>query len=72
MGELDGSRSERVVWLSSKLEEGGVAAPILDNVRGEIFLKAVNSLALNLVAVRPNPPALCRHERRDGLVESHQ
>ena len=55
MGELDGSRSVRVVWLSSKLEEGGVAAPILDNVRGEIFLKAVNSLALNLVAVRPNP-----------------
>ena len=71
MGELDGSRSERVVWLSSKLEEGGVAAPILDNVRGEIFLKAVNSLALNLVAVRPNP-TLYKHKRRDGLVESHQ
>ena len=71
MGELDGSRSERVVWLSSKLEEGGVAAPILDNVRGEIFLKAVNSLALNLVAVRPNS-ALYKHEHRDSLVESHQ
>ena len=71
MGELDGSRSERVVWLSSKLEEGGVAAPILDNVRGEIFLKAVNSLALNLVAVRPNP-TLYKPKRRDGLVESHQ
>ena len=68
MGELDGSRSERVVWLSSKLEEGGVAAPILDNVRGEIFLKAVNSLALNLVAVRNNQAS----KHRDGLVESHQ
>ena len=40
-------------------------------MRGEIFLKAVNSLALNLVAVRPNP-ALCKQKRRDGLVESHQ
>jgi len=51
VGELDGSSSPRVQTLAAALERGGIAAPVTTDIRSEIFIKAVNSLAFNLVAV---------------------
>jgi len=51
IGELDGSTSPRVERLAAALEAGGIPAPRAPNIRSEIFIKSVNSLAFNLVAV---------------------
>lgn len=51
VGEIDGSRSERVVRLSELLGEAGIYAPVRENIRGDIWVKFVNSLCWNPVAV---------------------
>lgn len=51
VGEIDGTSSARVRRLVRALERGGIPAPETDEIRSEIFIKAVNSLAFNLVAV---------------------
>lgn len=51
VGELDGSRSERVDRLADALERGGIPAPRVPCIRSEIFIKSLNSLAFNVVAV---------------------
>jgi 2-dehydropantoate 2-reductase len=51
LGELDGTRSHRVQRLANALEKGGVPAPQVSNIRSEIFIKSINSLAFNVVAV---------------------
>lgn len=50
MGEPDGSRSARVEALSAAFVAAGINAPIRDNIRGEIWVKAINSLCWNAVA----------------------
>jgi len=54
IGELDGSSSDRVRRLAEALERGGVPAPQVSNIRSEIFIKSINSLAFNIVAVLGN------------------
>lgn len=54
LGEPDGSQSRRVERLAAALERGGVAAPVVPDIRAEIFMKSVNSLAFNVVAVLGN------------------
>lgn len=51
IGELDGSRSERVVRLSELLGASGIEAKVNDNIRAAIWMKFVNSLCWNPVAV---------------------
>lgn len=51
IGELDGSRSERVVTLSRLLTESGIDSKVNDNIRSAIWVKFVNSLCWNPVAV---------------------
>jgi 2-dehydropantoate 2-reductase len=51
LGELDGSRSRRVERLAAALERGGVPAPQVSNIRSEIFIKSINSLAFNIMAL---------------------
>ncbi|NIF55143.1 2-dehydropantoate 2-reductase [Burkholderia sp. Ax-1724] len=51
VGEIDGSRSERVVCLSELLSDAGIYAPVRENIRGDIWVKFVNSLCWNPVAV---------------------
>jgi 2-dehydropantoate 2-reductase len=51
IGELDGKPSARVTRLCDALEAGGIMAPRGLNIRSEIFIKAVNSLCFNTVAV---------------------
>ncbi len=50
IGEPDGSRSERVLSLSRLLTEAGLNARVRPDIRGDIWVKAVNSLCWNPVA----------------------
>ncbi len=50
VGELDGRETERVRRLSGALVRAGFKAPILPDIRGEIWLKAVGALAFNPIS----------------------
>jgi 2-dehydropantoate 2-reductase len=47
LGELDGSRSERVVAISEALAAGGLKAPVQPRLRREIWLKLIGNATLN-------------------------
>jgi 2-dehydropantoate 2-reductase len=59
VGELDGSVSERVQTVSECLTRGGFKAPVLDNIRAEIWLKLWGNLTFNPIS------ALTRATLRD-------
>ena len=50
IGELDGSNSPRVMALSETLQRAGFKAPVLDDIRSEIWLKAWGSLSFNPIS----------------------
>ncbi len=50
IGELDGSRSERVRRFSEAFERAGLEAPVLDDVRAEAWLKLWGNLAFNPIS----------------------
>ncbi len=50
LGELDGSISERVNRVSACLINAGFKAPVLDNIRSEIWLKLWGNLTFNPVS----------------------
>jgi 2-dehydropantoate 2-reductase len=50
LGEPDGSRSERVVAISSKLAKAGLKAPITSRIRNEIWLKVLGNATLNPIS----------------------
>ncbi|MCM5681945.1 2-dehydropantoate 2-reductase [Schlegelella sp. S2-27] len=50
LGELDGTSTERVRDLSACLEHAGFKAPVLDNIRAEIWLKLWGNLTFNPVS----------------------
>jgi len=71
LGEPDRSRSDRVVKLSEVLETGGLKAPIVPEIRNEIWLKlwgnlcfnpisALTRATLDVVATDPGTRALAR------------
>jgi 2-dehydropantoate 2-reductase len=51
IGELDGTVSPRLRRLSEALSNAGIKAPIRTNIRGDIWIKFVNSLCWNPVAL---------------------
>lgn len=51
IGELDGRASDRVRRLSELLVASGIAAKVSDNIRSAIWVKFVNSLCWNPVAL---------------------
>lgn len=51
IGEPDGSRSERVMRLAEVMKQGGLHAPVRSDIRGEIWIKMINSMCWNPVAV---------------------
>lgn len=51
IGELDGSLSPRVTALGETLGRAGIHAPVRTNIRGDIWVKFVNSLCWNPVAI---------------------
>jgi 2-dehydropantoate 2-reductase len=50
VGELDGSSSERVNRVSACLTHAGFKAPVLDNIRAEIWLKLWGNLTFNPIS----------------------
>jgi 2-dehydropantoate 2-reductase len=50
VGELDGSSSDRVQRVSACFGEAGFKAPVLDNIRAEIWLKLWGNLTFNPIS----------------------
>lgn len=50
VGELDGSSSERVNRISECFTKAGFKAPVLDNIRAEIWLKLWGNLTFNPIS----------------------
>ena len=50
LGELDGSTSERVTRISECFVNAGFKAPVLDNIRAEIWLKLWGNLSFNPIS----------------------
>ncbi len=50
VGELDGSTSERVTRVSESFTKAGFKAPVLENVRAEIWLKLWGNLTFNPIS----------------------
>jgi 2-dehydropantoate 2-reductase len=50
MGELDGTRSARIQALSQAFESSGLEAPILDDVRAEVWLKLWGNVSFNPIS----------------------
>jgi 2-dehydropantoate 2-reductase len=62
LGELDGSNSERVQAISACFTKAGFKAPVLDNIRSEIWLKLWGNLTFNPIS------ALC-HATLEGICQ---
>ena len=50
LGELNGSTSERVTHLSQCFSQAGFKAPVLDNIRAELWLKLWGNLSFNPIS----------------------
>ncbi|MCL4801642.1 MAG: 2-dehydropantoate 2-reductase [Burkholderiales bacterium] len=50
LGELDGATTERVARLADAFVRAGLKAPVLDNIRAEIWLKLWGNLTFNPVS----------------------
>lgn len=50
LGEPCGTRSERVTRLASAMEAAGLKAPVVDNIRDEIWLKLWGNLCFNPIS----------------------
>ena len=50
LGEPDGSRSARVLRIAEVLEQAGFRAPVLDDIRSELWLKLWGNLAFNPIS----------------------
>ena len=63
VGELDGSSSQRVQAVSACLVRAGLKAPVLDNIRAEIWLKLWGNLTFNPISAltRATLVDICRH-----------
>ena len=77
LGEPDGTRSARVERIAALLEAAGFAAPVLDDIRSEIWLKlwgnlcfnpisALTRASLDVVATDPGTRALARAMMEEG------
>jgi 2-dehydropantoate 2-reductase len=62
LGELDGSASPRVQAISECFTRAGFKAPVLDNIRSEIWLKLWGNLTFNPIS------ALC-HATLEGICQ---
>ena len=63
VGEPDGSNSERVARVSQCLVRGGLQAPVLNDIRAEIWLKLWGNLTFNPISAlsRATLAAICQY-----------
>jgi 2-dehydropantoate 2-reductase len=72
LGELDGSSSERVNQLSAVFANAGLKAPVLDNIRNEIWLKLWGNLTFNPISALTHATLvdICEHPHGRALATS--
>jgi 2-dehydropantoate 2-reductase len=70
LGELDGSRSERVQRISDCFTRAGFKAPVLDDIRAEIWLKLWGNLSFNPISGLTHATLLdiCQNPLSRGLA----
>jgi 2-dehydropantoate 2-reductase len=63
LGELDGSNSERVNRISACFTRAGFKAPVLENIRAEIWLKLWGNLTFNPISALTHSTLvdICQH-----------
>jgi 2-dehydropantoate 2-reductase len=63
IGELDGSTSDRALAVSACFEHAGLKAPVLDNIRAEIWLKLWGNLSFNPISALAHSTLvdICQH-----------
>ena len=72
LGELDGSRSERVQRVAATFEGAGFKAPVLDDIRSEIWLKLWGNLTFNPISALSHSTleGICRYPLTRDLAAS--
>lgn len=72
LGELDGSRSARVQRAAACFEDAGFKAPVLEDIRSEVWLKLWGNLAFNPISAlsRATLVDICRYPPTRALAES--
>jgi 2-dehydropantoate 2-reductase len=72
LGELDGSSSERVQRVSDCFAAAGFKAPVLDNIRAEIWLKLWGNLTFNPISAlsRATLASICQYPPTRALTVS--
>ena len=70
LGELDGSKSERVLALSQRLSKAGFRAPVTTDIRAEIWLKLWGNLSFNPISALTHATLedICRFPDTRALV----
>ena len=70
LGELDGSTSERATKLSETLQRAGFKAPVVSEIRPEIWMKLWGNATLNPVSAltRATLQDICRFPSSRGLI----
>jgi len=70
LGELDGSLSERARRIATAFERAGFKAPLLSNIRAEIWLKLWGNLTFNPISSLTHSTLLeiCRHAEARELA----
>jgi 2-dehydropantoate 2-reductase len=72
LGELDGSKSERVQRFSDAFVRAGLKSPVLENIRSEIWLKLWGNLSFNPVSALTHATLsdICQNPNGRELVAS--
>ena len=70
VGELDGSRSDRVRAIAELFERGGFDSLVVEDIRAEIWLKAVGVLAFNSISALTHATMaeICAHQATRRLA----
>ena len=72
VGELDGSSSERVKRVSDAFVKGKLQAPVLDNIRAEIWLKLWGNVTFNPISAlsRATLAGICQYPLSRSLAQN--
>jgi 2-dehydropantoate 2-reductase len=70
LGELDGTRSERIDALSKAMIAAGFKAPVSKDIRGEIWVKLWGNLSFNPISALTHATleSICRHPPTRALA----
>jgi len=70
LGELDGASTERVARVSAAFQKAGLKAPVLDNIRAEIWLKLWGNLTFNPISALTHSTlvGICQYPLTRGLA----